>query len=665
MPILASRRNTVLLFAILILAAVLRMGWLGITEFKYDEATIARSALAWIHDGVLPTRGVTSSLGIPHPPLTVYLLAIPFAFTRNPAVAAALMGMLGVIAVWLTYVLGRRYFGEGMGLIAAALFAASPWAIFYSRKIWSQNIPAITLCFMLALYALLLERKPKALAWVLLALGALVGLHLGGFAFVAILILALVLHPRVLKDLVQYRDVSSPWWLWLAVGLVGMLILVAPYMVGIASSRGSVESALASVEREPSQSSPLFLSVRYAAHIATGYQFHALAGEQFTSYIASLPFPHLNDWPDSIELWLTIAGMVYVVVKAVVAALRRTTSAAAGDALGMRYTLLALWIILPVLMWAISRGEIYPHHFIQLYPAQHLALAILLVDALDWLAAWWPRMKPALMGLLVSSLLVLIAWQNVKYLTMLHFVSAEPIVGGHGRPGRDLWSAAQQARELAAPGHLPVVVHTSGDNPDYEGGAAIFDALLGDLNPVLIDGLDMDIVPAQGAYVWLNDRGSGPVEVQLRQANQSTSETDEALARLANGVDLLSIEPGVDRNQGQGVRPGESLRLHLLWRIWNLPPAGENYSFTLQLYAQDGPRWAQTDKHFLRSAYWHIGDYVLITGNLTVPAEAPPDGRYQVIVAMYRYLSETQQQGIDILDVAGNPAGQLIVIPLD
>jgi hypothetical protein len=48
-----------------------------------------------------------------------------------------------------------------------------------------------------------------------------------------------------------------------------------------------------------------------------------------------------------------------------------------------------------------------------------------------------------------------------------------------------------------------------------------------------------------------------------------------------------------------------------------------------------------------------------------VSSDLPPDEPYQLVIAMYAFQGDGQQQNVDILDMAGNPAGQLIVLPLD
>ena len=65
-----------LLAAILLLAGALRMAEPGLTEFKADEARLL--ALAYnMADGELALRGISSSVGFPNFPASVWLLALP------------------------------------------------------------------------------------------------------------------------------------------------------------------------------------------------------------------------------------------------------------------------------------------------------------------------------------------------------------------------------------------------------------------------------------------------------------------------------------------------------------------------------------------------------------------------------------------------------------
>src|SRR5258708_932514 len=128
------------LAAILILAAILRLGAPGVVEFKTDEANLSERALDLVRGRDLPLLGIDSSVGVPNSPVSIYILAIPFAISSNPLVATQFIGLLNVIAVGLLYGLARRYYGPLTAIVAGLLFAISPWAVIYSRKIWAQDM---------------------------------------------------------------------------------------------------------------------------------------------------------------------------------------------------------------------------------------------------------------------------------------------------------------------------------------------------------------------------------------------------------------------------------------------------------------------------------------------------------------------------------------------
>src|SRR5512136_2040 len=127
------------LAVILILAAVLRLGAPGITEFKRDEANLSHLALDMARGRVFPLLGIDSSVGIRNAPFSVYVIVPPFLLTSDPTLATLYIGLLGVVAVLLVYLLARRYYGPLAAVVAGLLYAVSPWAVVFSRKIWAQD----------------------------------------------------------------------------------------------------------------------------------------------------------------------------------------------------------------------------------------------------------------------------------------------------------------------------------------------------------------------------------------------------------------------------------------------------------------------------------------------------------------------------------------------
>jgi len=133
-------RTTAAAIAIVLLGAFLRFWNLDATEFKYDEARVCSLAANFVDTSTPPLHGMGSSTGIDNPPGAIYVMALPVLLSRDPLIATAFVALLNTIAIWGCFRLGQRYWGPLVGLLAALLLAVSPWAVFYSRKVWAQNL---------------------------------------------------------------------------------------------------------------------------------------------------------------------------------------------------------------------------------------------------------------------------------------------------------------------------------------------------------------------------------------------------------------------------------------------------------------------------------------------------------------------------------------------
>lgn len=151
---LASIRSpsgtTVMLVAILAVAAYVRLAEIDLTWFMLDQARDVRTARLIVQGRAFPLVGPVIEGGPSHTwgPLYFYLVAVPAAFSRDPTVAAAFLSLLNLLAVSVTYRLGAKFFGRDVGLIAAALFATYPLAVVSARAMWNLSaMPLLTLVF--------------------------------------------------------------------------------------------------------------------------------------------------------------------------------------------------------------------------------------------------------------------------------------------------------------------------------------------------------------------------------------------------------------------------------------------------------------------------------------------------------------------------------------
>ncbi len=122
-------KSNTLLILVLVLAAFLRFYLLDGQSFWNDEGNSARMAERSLQ---LITEGAAGDI---HPPLYYYLLHFwRGAFGSSEFALRSLSAVLGVLLVVLTFLIGRKAFSVGVGLLAAFIAAINPFQIYYSQE---------------------------------------------------------------------------------------------------------------------------------------------------------------------------------------------------------------------------------------------------------------------------------------------------------------------------------------------------------------------------------------------------------------------------------------------------------------------------------------------------------------------------------------------------
>lgn len=121
--------------------------------------------------------GPTSSVGgFFLGPIYYYMMA-PFLwlFNYDPVGPAIMVVIIGVITIFLVYLVAKDFFGIKAGLIAALLYAISPIIILYSRSSWNPNVfPFFTILSLYSLYKAVVNKK----WWLFVLAGFLMGINL-------------------------------------------------------------------------------------------------------------------------------------------------------------------------------------------------------------------------------------------------------------------------------------------------------------------------------------------------------------------------------------------------------------------------------------------------------------------------------------------------------
>jgi hypothetical protein len=611
------RRNDLLtLFVVLFAAALVRLSDPSIVEFKLDEAWVSRLAREWVGGGPLPLTGMPSSVGVPNPPTSVYVMAIPYAFTSDPVIATMFVAVLNVVGVGLLWLLAFRYWGRTAALVAGLMYAVSPWAVLYSRKIWAQNLhtPLVLMAVLLGLYGFL-EGKRWAQVLCLPVLIFALQIHFAAFA----------LFPLYLWLLWTGRQ--RIWWPGLALSVVLAALTLAPY---VASLNGNATGALVSASGL-SSGTPEFRrdALEMVAELATGVGMApTLASEATASdLLRAVPAPE--------PLWLVLA--VPIVAGLGLVWTRRYRGLAG---------LITLWVVLPLLFFSLDWTQVHAHYFIASIPALFLLAGV----TMDWLSRNVPG-QPFTRTILLVSLVTILMTQFVWWRGVMRYVAlgTAPNFGvplGQLMPIRDLLMNDDDVvivtRNSRIDQHvIPAIWHTMLYSPTRCVTAIDGEVVLPQPQErftvmVAPDGAD-EVIDAYALGEPISiPVGNGDVYRIYSQATSEPVDTPDwqhLSARFDNGVTLTGYRADNDKLRLSWTTPGPQLA---------------QYQYFVHLLDASGERVDQFDGSFMDGRYWCIGTPVTTEERIDVPPQAAI-----LRVGMYRLVGE-EYINANALDENGN-----------
>ncbi len=654
MAIQSWKRHLILL-CILLLGSALRLAQPTLVPFKRDEATIARLGQAIAHEGFRPPAGVDSSLGIDNLPLTLYLMALPLRVWSDPLSAVIFTILLNSLALPACYLLGRALVGRRPALLATLLFAVSPWAVLYARKIWARTLPLFTVALMASLWLAMVRRRPWALVASFAALAALLGLQLEALAFVPIVGLLVLRYWRELRGRA------------LAMGVLVFLVLLAPYVLH--DARQGWQNARGLVDYAQADGTFSWDAVRHTLALLGSQGIEGQAGPRFLQFRRALGPLH---WLNHLLSGLFIGGVVYGLHQALRAASveRRRT-----------FGLLLLWIAVPVVLQLRPANATQQHYFVMHYPAQYLLIGALVMAAWDRLRRCEERTCGRRRLISAAGALVLVVtcgWQLLVTCQLRTTMVAHPSTGGYGIPLRYKRRAAQEARRLAPDGEIVVLSRETrslqAETP------TVFDALLFGTPHRFTDARVAVVLPERGPVAYLITpelvRGASDLavlyEVEARGlplipgASIDLADALSYETYLWEGGDRAAVTSGMRPQDGgvpfandvvfvavqapESVPTGAVVEVWLAWWV-RTAPAPERYHFTVQLLDDEGRKWSQDDHAGFPTREWHAGDLVLSRFQLPLPSDLAP-GVYSLRGGMYSY---PEVQSVPVVDPRGAP----------
>lgn len=207
-----------LLFAVLI-AGVFRfwqLGWLPPGLYR-DEAFNGMDAL----DVLSGKHAVYFPANNGREPAYIYLTALSIMFFGRTALAVRLAAaVIGTLTTWLTYQLAKTWYGQGVGLLSAWLWAVTLWPVHLSRIGLRPILMAPLLAALFWLGTLAYRRQDKLL-WLLsgLIFGA------GFYTYLAFRLAPLLLFAFLIYLLLtSYQRRIWPATIWFGIGAVIALL---------------------------------------------------------------------------------------------------------------------------------------------------------------------------------------------------------------------------------------------------------------------------------------------------------------------------------------------------------------------------------------------------------------------------------------------------------
>jgi hypothetical protein len=518
-----SRAFWLAALGIMLLTAFLRLWRLDVIIFIDDQATLLRLAEDMDRFGRVPLAGMTSSIGVPSAPIFEYFLAPIVAVSRDPRLATAVIGLANAAGLAGTLALGWRWFSPLTGVVAGLVYATNPWAVFYSRKLWSNDVlPPIAVLLMFSLdKAVVGGRAGWGLAaFLLFVIG--VEIH-PSFALLAPLMLVL--------GVVQVRRGQLKH---VAIGLGLAALTAAPYLIFTLQTQGSfLESPGTSGTQTPridgaGAAAVMGLIGGLRNWIVEGVDINALLRWRLAAV------------PGAIETLLLAIG-VAAALKLVFGSPRIEHRVRAAG--------LLLWVLLPMLLTMWHPIPLYDYYYLFVLPAGALliGLGFRLLGELPVSR----RVSRLLVGAALAATIVMASIQTLIVVRQLGYLT-ETYVMNFGPP---LQTVEQTTREL---------IDLMNDS-----GSRQLSVEIDDVNDVSIGYLARPYVPE----VQVVARRRGPWDVDFDLPNESGS-----APYAFTGPPQLSAPLSLTRSYADGVRivsasttkvvsPGESVGLALMWTL--------------------------------------------------------------------------------------------------
>ena len=383
------------LIMIMIVAMFLRVYNLEYMEFKGDEGFNSLKALNLAEGKEFPLTSSIGSTGIHEPGIFMYILTIPYLFTKNPIIAAWFIAMINVLGIFVLYIALKKLHNKKIALIAIAFYAVNPWQVMFSRKIWTQDLVVPFLIFFIYfIFNAVFHKKKSHIIYAMALLGIAVQLHLSAAYF------SLVALIMVIK---YWKEIDKKFFV---IGVILFLLAFLPYAIFQAKNNFvDVKTALDVVKLSAKfQFSAFTLHFRL---ISTN-GFDHLLGSDFQEFKKS---EWISRLADHLSMLILLASFIFLLF----------------NKTKIRFTA-AAWILTGTLFMFFNKVGLDTHYFLSFFPLYFILIGQMLGFFID-------KKKKIISYFVCFAILVLLLYQFLFSLSLVNFFShKECIHGEYGMP---------------------------------------------------------------------------------------------------------------------------------------------------------------------------------------------------------------------------------------
>lgn len=385
---------------ILIIAAFIRLYRIAdYMTFLGDEGRDVLVVYNILH-GKFTLLGPTASVGgFFFGPIYYYFMA-PFLwlFHYNPVGPAVMVALFGTLTVYFVYKIGSDFFSKPVGIIASLLYTLSPVVIAYSRSSWNPNLlPPFTIGTLYLLYKGLTQRKEstKKIAGIsmrslfLIGSGLCFGIELQ-LHYVSLFIAGVVGFFTLIFLSQQSGQLKEK--------LYALVQIVSNFVIGFLVGFSAMLAF--ELRHDFANTRHIIMFIFGSKETGAGIQFIPTVSDVFTRSFARLvaQMPNLPDGMPILEqkqilhTWESTIGAVGLVIFMFFCwQLYRMRS---KKEVFFKYLLIALWFIIPVLVFGFYKKAIYDYYFQIFFPVPFWMTSLFIV----WL---WEKQK--IVGKVVAS----------------------------------------------------------------------------------------------------------------------------------------------------------------------------------------------------------------------------------------------------------------------